>query len=195
MGKRHSAAQVLKLKRLPRARPHHSFSSLFRDPLKGGPVLLSSSQARPGRKFSQPRAHLLVEPCTNSESGSQVQLKLINYSRGRPPKPRLVAPSCPALRCCPSLPPSFFPSFRSNFSQCSAAITAKKSLPPPASPLYFSSPSLPAQSVLDDVALGEGLVEFLLPPYNINPSMFCLVEGCVKAAFPGRLNEGTFRSL
>ena len=30
--------------------------------LKGGPVLLSTAQAIPGRKFSQPRAHLSVDP-------------------------------------------------------------------------------------------------------------------------------------
>ena len=35
----------------------------YRDPLKGGPVLLSNSQEGPGRNFSQPRDHLLVEPC------------------------------------------------------------------------------------------------------------------------------------
>ena len=37
---------------------------MYRDRLKGGPVLLSMTQANPGRKFSQPRAHLLAEPCT-----------------------------------------------------------------------------------------------------------------------------------
>ena len=35
----------------------------YRDALKGGPVLLSNSQAGPGRNFSQPRDHLLVNPC------------------------------------------------------------------------------------------------------------------------------------
>ena len=35
----------------------------YRAPLKGGPVLLSTTQAGPGRNFSQPRAHLIVEPC------------------------------------------------------------------------------------------------------------------------------------
>ena len=37
----------------------------YRAPLKGGPFLLSTTQAAPGRNFSQPRAHLLVEPCTS----------------------------------------------------------------------------------------------------------------------------------
>ena len=36
----------------------------YRYPLKGGPVLLSISQAEPGRNFSQPRARLLVDPCS-----------------------------------------------------------------------------------------------------------------------------------
>ena len=36
---------------------------LYRDGLKGGPVLLSYSQAGPGRHFSQPRAHLIVNIC------------------------------------------------------------------------------------------------------------------------------------
>ena len=35
---------------------------LYRDGLKGGPVLLSNSQAGEGRNFTQPRAHLLVNP-------------------------------------------------------------------------------------------------------------------------------------
>ena len=34
-----------------------------RDLLKGGPVLISNSQARLDRNFSQPRAHLLVKLC------------------------------------------------------------------------------------------------------------------------------------
>ena len=38
------------------------YTSLYRDALKGGPVLLSNSQAEPDRNFSQPRAHLLVDP-------------------------------------------------------------------------------------------------------------------------------------
>ena len=38
-------------------------ASLYRDPLKGGPVLLSNSKAGPGRNFSQPGAHLSVDPC------------------------------------------------------------------------------------------------------------------------------------
>ena len=40
------------------------YTSLYRDALKGGPVLLSNSQAEPDRNFSQPRAHLLVNLCT-----------------------------------------------------------------------------------------------------------------------------------
>ena len=35
----------------------------YRDGLKGGPVLLSNSQARAGRNFSQPGANLLVHLC------------------------------------------------------------------------------------------------------------------------------------
>ena len=35
-----------------------------RDGLKDGPVLLSNSQASPGRNFSQTSAHLLVHLCT-----------------------------------------------------------------------------------------------------------------------------------
>ena len=155
--------------------------------------MLSNSQARQGRKFSQPRAHLLVELCANSESVSQVQLKLINYSRGRPPKPRLVAPSCPALPCPAllSLPPSFLLSGPISLN-AALQLRLKRVCPPL---LLLSFPSRPISLRRRDVALGEGLVEFLLPPYNSNPSMFCLVEGCVKAAFPGRLNEGTFQSV
>ena len=41
------------------------FRIKYRDGLKGGPVLLSNSHAGPGRNFTQqPRAHLLVNPCT-----------------------------------------------------------------------------------------------------------------------------------
>ena len=40
------------------------FVLTYRDQLKGGPVLLSMTQASTGRKFSQPRAHLLAGPCT-----------------------------------------------------------------------------------------------------------------------------------
>ena len=36
----------------------------YRAPLKGGPVLLSTTQAGPGRNFSQPSSRLKVEPCT-----------------------------------------------------------------------------------------------------------------------------------
>ena len=36
----------------------------YRDGLKGGPVLIPNSQAGTGRNFSEPRAHLLVNPCT-----------------------------------------------------------------------------------------------------------------------------------
>ena len=39
-------------------------SGLYRDGLKGGPVLLGNNQAGPGRNFSQPRAQLLVHLCT-----------------------------------------------------------------------------------------------------------------------------------
>ena len=39
-------------------------TTLYRDVLKGGPVLLSNSQVRPGGIFLQPRAHLLVKLCT-----------------------------------------------------------------------------------------------------------------------------------
>ena len=38
--------------------------STYRDGLKSGPVLLSNSQVRPVRKFSQPRDHFLAHPCT-----------------------------------------------------------------------------------------------------------------------------------
>ena len=40
---------------------------LYRDGLKGGPVLLTNSQARPVRYFSQPRARLMVHLCTSLE--------------------------------------------------------------------------------------------------------------------------------
>ena len=36
----------------------------YRAPLKGGPVLLSTTQAGPGWNFSQPKARLLGEPCS-----------------------------------------------------------------------------------------------------------------------------------
>ena len=39
---------------------------MYINALKGGPVLLSNSQAGLGRNFSQPRAHLLVNTCTLS---------------------------------------------------------------------------------------------------------------------------------
>ena len=35
----------------------------YRDGLKGGPVLLSNSQAGPGINFTQPRAHFFVKLC------------------------------------------------------------------------------------------------------------------------------------
>ena len=38
----------------------HSLLRIYRDGIKGGPVLLSNSQSGPGRDFSQPRAQLLV---------------------------------------------------------------------------------------------------------------------------------------
>ena len=38
-------------------------SSVYRDGLKSGPVLLSNNQARPGRNFSQPRVHNKVHLC------------------------------------------------------------------------------------------------------------------------------------
>ena len=37
---------------------------VYRDGLKGEPVMLSNSQAGPGRKLSQPGAHLIVHFCT-----------------------------------------------------------------------------------------------------------------------------------
>ena len=43
-------------------------SAEYRDALKGGPVSLSNSQAGQARNFSQPRAHLLVNPCSDNES-------------------------------------------------------------------------------------------------------------------------------
>ena len=46
-------------------------SLLYRDGLKGGPVLLSNSQARPGINFSQPRAHLIVHLSILAERESQ----------------------------------------------------------------------------------------------------------------------------
>ena len=39
------------------------FLLIYRDGLKGGPVLLSNSRAGPGRNLSQPRAHLIVHLC------------------------------------------------------------------------------------------------------------------------------------
>ena len=36
---------------------------MYRDLLQGGPVLLSNSQAGPGRKFSQPRDHFVAHLC------------------------------------------------------------------------------------------------------------------------------------
>ena len=46
--------------------------SLYRDGLKGGPVFLSNSQARPGRNFSQPRACLIVHLCTTCHHDPRV---------------------------------------------------------------------------------------------------------------------------
>ena len=47
------------------SRDIHTFQRIkiqeYRDALKGGPVLLSNSQARPGRNFSQPRAQPFSE--------------------------------------------------------------------------------------------------------------------------------------
>ena len=45
---------------------NRNLTNTYRDALKGRPVLLNNSQARPGRNVSQPRAHLLVKLCTTS---------------------------------------------------------------------------------------------------------------------------------
>ena len=48
-------------------------SEIYRDGLKGGPVLLSTSPAGSGRNFSQPRAHLLFHPCRPASSERSVK--------------------------------------------------------------------------------------------------------------------------
>ena len=50
----------------------------YRDGLKGGPVLLSNSRALPGRKFSQPRAHLVVNLCTETANKDGTWLREIS---------------------------------------------------------------------------------------------------------------------
>ena len=42
---------------------HIHVTYMYRDALKGGPVLLSNSQTGPGTNFSQPRAHLIMNLC------------------------------------------------------------------------------------------------------------------------------------
>ena len=53
----------------------------YRDALKGGPVLLSNSQAGPGRNFSQPRVRLLVHLCKlNDQANMQSnRISTVNY--------------------------------------------------------------------------------------------------------------------
>ena len=52
----------------------------YRDALKGGPVSLSNSQAGQGTNFSQPRAHLLVNPCIGRTGKGFVALAVSNLS-------------------------------------------------------------------------------------------------------------------
>ena len=54
-------------------------SLLYRDGLKGGPVLLSNSQARPGINFSQPRAHLIVHLSILAERESQSKRSALTF--------------------------------------------------------------------------------------------------------------------
>ena len=55
-------------------------SAEYRDALKGGPVSLSNSQAGQGTNFSQPRAHLLVNPCIRRTGEAFVALAVSNLS-------------------------------------------------------------------------------------------------------------------
>ena len=51
---------------------------MYRDGLKSGPVLLSNSQAGPGRKISQPRDHFLLAAAELQRKYSNCQLFTIS---------------------------------------------------------------------------------------------------------------------
>ena len=53
----------------------------YRDGQKGGPVLLSTSQAGPGKNFSQPRAHFLVHLCIHNSNFMRNRIKDIPFCR------------------------------------------------------------------------------------------------------------------
>ena len=69
---------------------------MYRDALKGGPVLLSNSQAGPGRNFTPPRVHILVNPCRTIIHLSLPKLPSVKYS------PTHVALISVLLYICPS---------------------------------------------------------------------------------------------
>ena len=50
---------------------------MYRDGLKGGPVLLSNSQAGPGWKFSQCRVCLLAHHCKQKENNARRQARWV----------------------------------------------------------------------------------------------------------------------
>ena len=67
---------------------------MYINALKGGPVLLSNSQAGQGRNFSQPRAHLLVHLCKPNKMVSLTSCLISRNISGFREHPFLCASYC-----------------------------------------------------------------------------------------------------
>ena len=56
--------------------------TLYSDAQKGGPVSQSKSQEEAGKKFSQPRAHLLVNPCMQKKTKAKTETETVKVVVG-----------------------------------------------------------------------------------------------------------------